>query len=97
MVRASFLLTFLPKDGGVLSDDGLDARLIVHVHDELFTACDSHHIHHGLYPASHLKKFCIQRRCIHRSFIISCEGRLGFYTYNVVGWVRAGIETRCVR
>jgi hypothetical protein len=34
----------LPKDRVVVSDDGLDACLVVHVHDELFTARDSHHI-----------------------------------------------------
>jgi hypothetical protein len=26
------------------SDDGLDARLVVHVHDELLIVCCSHHI-----------------------------------------------------
>jgi hypothetical protein len=39
------LLTHLiSKDETVVSDDGLDARLVVHVHDELLTASGSHHI-----------------------------------------------------
>jgi hypothetical protein len=38
----------LPKDGTMVSDDGLNSRLIMHVHDELLTAHGSHHIHHGL-------------------------------------------------
>jgi hypothetical protein len=33
------------KDGGMESYDGLVARLVVHVHDELLIACGSHHIH----------------------------------------------------
>jgi hypothetical protein len=32
----------------MVSDDGLDARLVVHVHDELLTARGSHHIRPGL-------------------------------------------------
>jgi hypothetical protein len=38
------LAHLLPKDGAVLSDDDLDARLVVHVHDELLTVRGSHHI-----------------------------------------------------
>ena len=38
----------LSKDGDVESYDGLDANLIVHVHDELLTACGSHHIRPSL-------------------------------------------------
>jgi hypothetical protein len=38
----------LSKDGSVESDVGLDARLIVHVHNELLTTRGSHHIHHTL-------------------------------------------------
>ena len=34
----------LSKDGPVVSYDGLDARLVVHVHDEFFTASGSHRI-----------------------------------------------------
>jgi archaeosine-15-forming tRNA-guanine transglycosylase len=34
----------LSKDGGMKSYDGLDACLVVHVHDELLTSCGSHHI-----------------------------------------------------
>jgi hypothetical protein len=34
----------LSKDRGVESYDGLDARLIVHVHNELLIAHGSHHI-----------------------------------------------------
>jgi hypothetical protein len=32
----------------VVADDGLDSGLIVHVHDELFTARGGHHICHSL-------------------------------------------------
>jgi hypothetical protein len=32
------------KHGGVESYDGLDTRLVVHVHDELLKAHGSHHI-----------------------------------------------------
>jgi hypothetical protein len=32
----------------VVSDDGLDSRLVVHVHEELLTTHGSHHIHPGL-------------------------------------------------
>jgi hypothetical protein len=32
----------------MVSDNGLDSRLIVHVHDELLTAHGSHHIRLGL-------------------------------------------------
>jgi hypothetical protein len=32
----------------VVSDDGLDARLVLHVHDDLLTTRGSHHIHPGL-------------------------------------------------
>jgi hypothetical protein len=42
------LAHLLPKDGAVVSDDGMDARLVVHVHDELLTARGSHHIRPGL-------------------------------------------------
>jgi hypothetical protein len=38
----------LPKDGAMVTDDGLDSRLVVHVHDELLIACGSHHIRPGL-------------------------------------------------
>jgi hypothetical protein len=38
----------LPKDGAVVGDDGLDAGLIVHVHDELLTAHGGHHIRPSL-------------------------------------------------
>jgi hypothetical protein len=38
----------LPKDGAVVADDGLDSGLIVHVHDELLTACGGHHIRPSL-------------------------------------------------
>jgi hypothetical protein len=42
------LAHLLPKDRVVASDDGLDVRLVVHVHDELLTARGSHHIRPGL-------------------------------------------------
>jgi hypothetical protein len=42
------LAHLLPKDGSIVSDDGLDACLIVHFHDELITARGSHHIRPGL-------------------------------------------------
>jgi hypothetical protein len=32
----------------VVADDGLDLRLVVHVHDELLTASGGHHIRLGL-------------------------------------------------
>lgn len=32
----------------MVNDDGLDARLVVHVHDELLTARSRHHIRPGL-------------------------------------------------
>jgi hypothetical protein len=38
----------LPKDGAVVTDDGLDSRLVVHVHDEVLTAHGSHYIRPGL-------------------------------------------------
>jgi hypothetical protein len=33
----------LPKDGAMVTDDGLDSCFVVHVHDELLTARGSHH------------------------------------------------------
>ena len=36
------------KDGPVVSYDGLDTRLVMHVHDEFFAAFGSHHIRPGL-------------------------------------------------
>ena len=36
------------KDGPMVSYDGLDARLIMHVHDEFFAAFGSHRIRPGL-------------------------------------------------
>lgn len=36
------------KDGPVVSYDGLDARLVMHVHDEFFAAFGSHRIRPGL-------------------------------------------------
>jgi hypothetical protein len=43
---SSILLThLLSKDGDVVSDDGLDVCLVVHVHDELLIARGSHYIH----------------------------------------------------
>jgi hypothetical protein len=42
------LVHLLPKDEAVVSDDGLDACLVVHVHDELLTARSRHHIRPGL-------------------------------------------------
>jgi hypothetical protein len=56
------LAHLLYKDGGVESYDGLDACLVVHVHDELTTSALPS------YPASHMKKSCIQRQCIHTVF-----------------------------
>jgi hypothetical protein len=38
----------LTKDGAMVGDDGLDSRLVVHVHDELLTARGGHHICPGL-------------------------------------------------
>jgi hypothetical protein len=55
----------LPKDGAVVADDGLDSCLVVHVYDKFLTTRGDHHIRPSLYPASNLKKSCIQRRCIH--------------------------------
>jgi hypothetical protein len=46
---SSVLIThLLSKDGGVENYDGLDAHLVVHVHDELLTPRGSHHIHPAL-------------------------------------------------
>jgi hypothetical protein len=42
------LAHLLSKDGGVESYNGLDAHLIVHVHDKLLIARGSHHIRHAL-------------------------------------------------
>jgi hypothetical protein len=42
------LAHLLPKDRVMVSDNGLDARLVVHVHDKLLTARGSHHIHPSL-------------------------------------------------
>jgi hypothetical protein len=42
------LVHLLPKDKALVIDDGLDSRLIVHVHDELLTARGGHHIRPGL-------------------------------------------------
>jgi hypothetical protein len=42
------LANLLPQDGAVVSDDGLDARLIVHVHNKLLTAHISHQIRPSL-------------------------------------------------
>jgi hypothetical protein len=41
----------ISKDGAMVSDDGLDMRLVVHVHDEPLTAPGSHHIRLASYPA----------------------------------------------
>jgi hypothetical protein len=41
---SSILVVLLYKGGGVKSDDGLDAHLVVHVHDELLIARGTHHI-----------------------------------------------------
>jgi hypothetical protein len=42
------LAHLLSKDGDMVSDDDLDVCLVVHVHGELLTARDSHHIRPGL-------------------------------------------------
>lgn len=42
------LANLLSKDRAMVSDDGLDARLLVHIYDELLTARSSHHIRPGL-------------------------------------------------
>jgi hypothetical protein len=42
------LVDLVSKDGAVVSYDSLDARLVVHVHDELLTALGSHHICLGI-------------------------------------------------
>jgi hypothetical protein len=42
------LAHLLPKDGAIVSDDGLDARLAMHVHDDILTTRGSHHIHPSL-------------------------------------------------
>ena len=36
------------KDGPMVSYDSLDARLVMHVHDDFFAAFGSHRIHPGL-------------------------------------------------
>jgi hypothetical protein len=38
----------LPKDGAMVTDNGLDSRLVVHVHDELLKAHGGHHIRPSL-------------------------------------------------
>ena len=38
----------LIKDGGLETYGGMDARLVVHVHDEFFTTHGSHHIQTSL-------------------------------------------------
>jgi hypothetical protein len=48
MVQGVLLAHLPPKDGVVVRDDGLDVCLVVHVHDELLTACGSHHIRPNL-------------------------------------------------
>ena len=40
----------LSQDGPVVRDDGLDACLIVHVHDELLVASGSNRLRPGLVP-----------------------------------------------
>ena len=44
------------KDGPVVSYNGLDARLVMHVHDEFFAAFGSHRIRHGLMSVLASKK-----------------------------------------
>ena len=61
----------LPKDGAVVADDGLDSCLVVHV--QLSTTSFLHLVVAttsalASYSASHLKKSCMQRRCIHTLF-----------------------------
>jgi hypothetical protein len=55
-------------DGAVVADDGLDSGLVEHVHDELLMARGGHHIRPSLVSSSHLKKSCMQKRCIHTLF-----------------------------
>jgi hypothetical protein len=43
-----WLLNILSKDRPVVSDDSLDARLIMDVHDELFAGFGKHHLRPGL-------------------------------------------------
>jgi hypothetical protein len=58
----------------MVTDDGLDSRLVVHVHDKLLTARGSHHIHHGLVSSLASKEilhtktmyaYIISRTCNH--------------------------------
>jgi hypothetical protein len=55
------LAHLLSKNGCVESDDGLDARLVVYVHDELLTSRGSHHIHPALKSSLAFEKSYIQR------------------------------------
>jgi hypothetical protein len=47
----------LPKDEAVVADDGLDSRLVVHVHNELLTARGGHHICPGLISSLAYEEF----------------------------------------
>jgi hypothetical protein len=61
----------LPKDEAVVTDDGLDSRLVVHVHDELLTARGGHHIRPGLVSSLASKEILHIYRdyiCIHTLF-----------------------------
>jgi hypothetical protein len=58
----------LPNDGSVVGDDGLDSCLVVHVHVSFLQLMVATTSTLDSYPASHLKKSCIQRRCIHTLF-----------------------------
>jgi hypothetical protein len=62
------LVHLLSKGRGVESYDGLDACLIVHVHDKLIIARGSHHICLPSYLSSHMKKSHTQTRYIHTLF-----------------------------
>jgi hypothetical protein len=52
----------------VVSYDGLEARLVMHVHDEFLQDLVATTSALSSNSSSHLKKFCIQTRCIHLLF-----------------------------
>jgi hypothetical protein len=76
----------------VVADDGLDSRLVVHVHDELITTHGGHHICPGL--VSSLASEEIMHTKTMYSYIISSMCNEYDVVYNIVRLTHSSCFTR---
>jgi hypothetical protein len=76
----------------MVADDGLDLRLIVHVHDKLLTARGSHHIRPGFVPSLASKEI-LHTKTMYPYIISSMCNECDIF-YNIVRLTHSSCFTR---